>query len=108
MLNSKHTAAIANLRKIAKGSRGTPSIVADGIDLAYRGRNRLGALKVAELVRDCGGTVWECRKTRTAKHTGDRTWLVLFTVGIAEDSYIGGHIDRAHMNTWIAEIAERA
>jgi hypothetical protein len=100
--------AIAELRKIARGSHGLRSITERGIALLYRGRYESSAAKVAELVAQAGGDVWSKRKvgkTVVSNYTATRTWRVEFTVGTAEDSYIASRIDKREMLAWLADQA---
>ena len=76
--------ALAELRKIARGSRGLRSITERGIALLYRGRYESSAAKVAELVAQAGGDVWSKRKHGNmvvSNYTTTRTWRVEFTIG---------------------------
>ncbi len=93
--------ALQAVKRRTVNRRGVSKLQEDGIWLSVRFRTRQDAYRFADLVNAVHGqaVIMSVRKTRTARHTGDLTWIVDFTITVNADNYLRGFIDLRTLRT---------
>ena len=106
--------ALKSLRSRSADRYGEKKLHEDGIFLSIRFRTENQMNGYARLVRQVGGFVLEQRKTGTARHHGDLTCILVFTLhqtraagdlmdwGVDGDRYLQGHINLRELSAEVA------
>ena len=93
--------ALQTVKRRTVNRYGKSKLKEDGIWLSVRFRNRQDSYSIADAVNSVHGqaVVMSVRKTRTARHAGDLTWVVEFTITLNADNYLKGFIDLRTLRT---------